>query len=129
MASRRWSPAGRDVDQALSAVLVRSGDAWRSSCVLDAVRSDGRDVLSDADAHTAVRRAVEAGVETQLLWAERGLLDEPQGLYDETRLRALDLPAALRTREVAGSDHYSVILVPSAITVLADAVDGQLATR
>jgi hypothetical protein len=97
--------------------------------VLEAVRADGRDVLTDPYAHTAVRRAVESGVDTQLIWAERGLLDEPQGLYDESRLRALDLPAALRTREVRGSNHYSVILEPTAITALADAVDGQLATR
>ena len=68
-----------------------------------------------------MRRAVESGVDTQLIWAERGLLDEPQGLYDESRLRTLDLPAALRTREVRGSNHYSVILEPTAITALADA--------
>ena len=61
--------------------------------------------------------------------AERGLLDEPQGLYDAARLRSLDLPEGLRTREVAGSNHYSVILQPTAIAALADAVDGQLATR
>lgn len=109
--------------------LVESADGWRSSCVLDAVRTDGRDVLVDTDAHSAARRAVDAGVDTQLLWAERGLLDEPQGLYDETRLRALDLPAGLRTREVPGANHYSVILEPAAITALADAVDAQLATR
>ena len=90
---------------------------------------DGRDVLSDPDAHTAARRAVEAGVDTQLLFAERGLLDEPQGLYDEARLRELELPAGLRTSAVAGSNHYSVILQPTAITALADAVEGQLATR
>ncbi|WP_035933639.1 alpha/beta fold hydrolase [Knoellia aerolata] len=122
-------PTGGWLQRYLEHDLVQSGDGWRSSCVLDAVRADGRGVLSDPDAHTAARRAVEAGVDTQLLFAERGLLDEPQGLYDETRLRALDPPAGLRTSEVAGSNHYSVILQPTAITALADAVDGQLATR
>ncbi|MFW5469753.1 alpha/beta fold hydrolase [Knoellia sp. CPCC 206435] len=122
-------PAGGWLQRYLAHDLLRGTDGWRSSCVLEAVRADGRDVLTDPDAHTAVRRAVESGVDTQLIWAERGLLDEPQGLYDEARLRALGLPAGLRTREVRGSNHYSVILEPTAITALADAVDGQLATR
>ena len=68
-------------------------------------------------------------MDTRLLWAERGLLDEPQGLYDESRLAALDLPPELRTTEVSGSNHYSVILEQTAITILADALDAQLATR
>lgn len=122
-------PTGGWLQRYLEHDLVPGGGGWRSSCVPEAVRADGREVLSDVGAHTAAARAVEAGVDTQLLWAERGLLDEPQGLYDEARLRALDLPTALRTREVTGSNHYSVILEPTAITALADAVDGQLATR
>ena len=55
------------VEEALEHDLVRTGDGWRSSCLLDAVRADGRDMLADADAHTAVRRAVEAGVDTLIL--------------------------------------------------------------
>jgi pimeloyl-ACP methyl ester carboxylesterase len=121
-------PTGGWLQRYLEHDLVDSGDGWRSSCVPDAVQADGRDVLSDLDAHSAARRAVDAGVDTQLLWAERGLLDEPQGLHDEARLRSLDLPTGLRTRKVPGANHYSVILEPSAITALADAVDGQLAT-
>jgi pimeloyl-ACP methyl ester carboxylesterase len=109
--------------------LIQAGEGWRSSCVLEAIRADGRDVLADTDTLSAVHRAVEQGVDTELLWAERGLLDEPQGLYDETRLRALRLPTTLRTTHVPGSNHYSVILEASAINLVADAVDRQLATR
>lgn len=109
--------------------LIESGDGWRSSCVLDAVRADGRDVLVDPETLVAARRAVDAGVDAELLWAARGLFDEPQGLYDEDRLRALDLPAGLRTTAVPDSNHYSIILERGAITTLADALDRQLATR
>lgn len=122
-------PGGPWLRRYLDQDLVESQDGWRSSCVLDAVRADGRDLLTDPDTHSAAHRAVSAGIDTELLWAQRGLLDEPQGLYDEARLRALKLPAALRTTPVADSNHYSVILEASAISCLADAVDRQLATR
>ena len=66
-------------------------------CVLDAVRADGADVLADPVTHGAARRAIELGLPVELVWARRGLLDEPQGLYDEARLAALAVPEALRT--------------------------------
>ena len=122
-------PVGPWLRHYLDHDLVQSGEGWRSSCVLEAVRADGRDVLADPDTLAAVQRAVEQGVDTELLWAERGLLDEPQGLYDESRLRALQLPTALRTTRVPDTNHYSVILEASAITRRADAVDRQLAMR
>ena len=65
---------------------------WHSTCVLDAVRADGADVMADRETHAALRTAVADGVGAELVWARRGLLDEPQGLYDEGRLAALDLP-------------------------------------
>lgn len=119
-------PGGSWLRRYLDHDLLESTDGWRSSCVLDAVRADGRDLIADPDTLSATRRAVEAGVDTELLWAARGLLDEPQGLYDDARLAALDLPVALRTTEVPDSNHYSVILEPAAIATLADAVERQL---
>ncbi|GGB64926.1 alpha/beta hydrolase [Knoellia flava TL1] len=116
-------PTGLWLRRYLDHDLVEGPDGWRSSCMLEAVRADGRDVLVDPDTLAAATRAVEAGVPTELLWASRGLLDEPQGLYDEGRLRALALPPTLRTSEVPDSNHYSVILEPAAITRLADTVD------
>jgi pimeloyl-ACP methyl ester carboxylesterase len=122
-------PGGLWLKRYLDHDLVETPEGWRSSCVLDAVRADGRDVLADPDTLSAAHRAVEQGVDTQLLWAERGLLDEPQGLYDEARLRALALPDVLRTTPVPDTNHYSVILDAAPVRTLADALDAQLATR
>jgi len=90
--------------------------AFGSSCVIEAVRADGLGVLADAEAHGAVRAAAQP---TTLLWAQRGLMDEPQGLYDESRLAALDLPARVRVVGVADANHYDVLLAPAAVSVVA----------
>lgn len=121
-------PGGLWVRRYLDHDLIETGQGWRSSCILDAVRADGRDVLSDRTTLGAARRAVEAGVDVRLLWAQRGLLDEPQGLYDEGRLQALDLPTGLRTTAVPDTNHYSIILDTAPVQALADVIDRQLAT-
>ncbi|MEV7601009.1 alpha/beta hydrolase [Kitasatospora sp. NPDC089797] len=79
----------------------------RSSCVLEAVQTDGAQVLLDQEAAGAVHRLP---CPAELLWAERGLLDEPQGLYDHQRigLSGLDrerVPASL----VPDTNHYSIL--------------------
>lgn len=99
-----------------------------SSCLLDAVRCDGRDVLVDEDAHSAARRAVAAGVPVELVWARRGLMGEPQGLYDEGRLAALELPEELGVHE-ADANHYDVILTGEGLTAVVDAIDRGLAAE
>jgi hypothetical protein len=98
---------------------------WHSTCVLDAVRADGADVMADRETHAALRTAVADGVGAELVWARRGLLDEPQGLYDEGRLAALDLPDGVRTTEV-DANHYDVILGDRGVAAVADALDRQL---
>ena len=120
-------PAGDAVRQYVLHDLVDAGDGsgLRSSCVLDAVRTDGADVLADAEAHAAARAAFSAGVPVELVWAHRGLLDEPQGLYDADRLAALDLPDGLRTTDV-DANHYSVILEEAGVTAVVDAVERAL---
>ncbi|MBM6399199.1 alpha/beta hydrolase [Phycicoccus sonneratiae] len=95
---------------------------WRSSCVLDAVRADGADVLADPETHAAARAVVARGLPVELVWARRGLMDEPQGLYDPQRLAALELPDALRCTEV-DANHYSVVLEAPGVTAVCDAVE------
>ena len=75
-----WSPAVRDY--ALRD-LVGEPPALRSSCSLEAVRRDATDTLLDEQTTTAAHRI---DCPATLLWCERGILDEPQGLYDEDRL-------------------------------------------
>ncbi|MEV7178598.1 alpha/beta hydrolase [Kitasatospora sp. NPDC093679] len=87
--------------------LVGTEPGLRSSCVPEAIRQDGREVLLDKEAAAAVH---QLPCPAELLWAERGLLNEPQGLYDAARLRSAGLdetrvPAAT----VPGTNHYSII--------------------
>ena len=118
-------PAGDVVRRYVLHDLVDAGDGsgLRSSCVLGAVRADGADVLADPETHGAARKAVlEHGLPVEVVWAHRGLLDEPQGLYDLQRLAALDLPAALGVTDV-DANHYSVILEDAGVAAVADAVE------
>lgn len=121
-------PVGGVVRRYLDHDLVAApeGDGrYMSSCILDAVRADGADVLANPDAHAAAGRAVEQGSSVELVWARRGLQDEPQGLYDEGRIAALDLPAGLATHET-DANHYDVILKGEGLTAVAEAVDRSL---
>ncbi|ADU48430.1 alpha/beta hydrolase [Intrasporangium calvum] len=120
--------AGDAVREYLSHDLVEDeagSGRWRSSCVLEAVRVDGADVLADPVTHGAVRRADDLGRPVELVWAHRGLLNEPQGLYDEGRLAALDLPPGVRVTAV-DANHYDVILDEPGVTAVVDAIDRHL---
>lgn len=121
-------PAAEAVRQYLNHDLVEDepgSGRWRSSCVLEAVRADGADVLADPATHGAVQRAVGLGKPVELVWARRGLLNEPQGLYDAQRLAALDIPAAVRVTGV-DANHYDVILDEPGVSAVVDAIDRQL---
>ncbi|WP_371483901.1 alpha/beta hydrolase [Kitasatospora sp. NBC_00315] len=108
-----WAPW---VDDYVQRDLVGEEPAMRSSCLLDAVRVDGVGLFAEA-----VLRAVhELPVPTELLWAERGLMDEPQGLYDETRLTAAGLDRRrVRAHRVEGSNHYSILVGDDGARVVA----------
>jgi hypothetical protein len=107
--------------------IVRGEDGLvRSSCSLAAVRADGRGMLVHPLLPGAVRAAVEAGVPMELLWAPRGLFDEPQGMYDEERLAVLGLPEALRVTHVPDTNHFSILLGADGIAAIGDAVERQL---
>ena len=123
------SEAGDAVRQYVLHDLVPAPDdpgRLTSSCVIDAVRVDGADVLADESTHAAVRRSVAQGVPVDFVWAERGLLNEPQGLYDEERLAALDIPPGVEVTRV-DANHYTIIFDELGTTAIADAIDRQLA--
>jgi pimeloyl-ACP methyl ester carboxylesterase len=108
------------VDACIQRDLVGEEPALRSSCALEAVRVDGAEVLADEETLRAVH---ELSCPATILWAPRGLLDEPQGLYDERRLAAAALdPARVSTQRVEDVNHYTVLLDERGAEVVAEHV-------
>lgn len=109
-----WSPW---VDAYIQRDLVGEEPELRSSCRLDAVRVDGTDQLGGAVADAVHRLPRPA----ELLWAERGLMDEPQGLYDQQRLAAAGVDRTpLRPRPVPGTNHYTIVVGDAGARVVAE---------
>jgi pimeloyl-ACP methyl ester carboxylesterase len=104
-----WTP---EIEAYIQHDLIGPGP-FRSSCIADAVRTDGGQVLVDAETLAAIHALPVPGV---LLYAERGLLDEPQGLYDEQRLTGLAMP----TVAVGDTNHYSILIADRGARVVAD---------
>lgn len=126
------SPAGADVAAYLLADLIPADDGsgeWISSCILEAIRADGRDVLSDAATHAAAREAALAGMPVEFVWAERGLMNESIGLYDDDRIAVLDLPEQIHVTAIGDVNHYSVLFDPAGVAAITAAVDRILASR
>ncbi|TDC53807.1 alpha/beta hydrolase [Jiangella ureilytica] len=99
--------------------LVGRDGERRSSCVLDAVRADGADVLADP---VVLRSLREGTAPATLLYAARGLMNEPQGLLDADRIAAAELPATVRILPAGGVNHYTVLFEPQAVRLIAYAV-------
>lgn len=99
-----WEPW---VDAYIQRDLVGQKPELRSSCRIEAVRTDGVDLFSD-DVLAAVHHLPG---HARLLWAQRGLMDEPQGLYDEQRLTeaGLDHPN-VTPRPLPGTNHYTILI-------------------
>ncbi|MBA2390972.1 MAG: alpha/beta fold hydrolase [Geodermatophilaceae bacterium] len=100
-----WSD---EVDNYVQYDLVGAEPELRSACSRAAVRTDGSDILLNQRVIDAVQAPATEAV---LLWATRGLMDEPQGLYDEHRIGLVDLdPHRIRVEAVPGTNHYSILL-------------------
>ncbi|MFH7334993.1 alpha/beta fold hydrolase [Streptomyces sp. KHY 26] len=109
-----WSPW---VDAYIQRDLVGEEPELRSSCAIEAVRVDGIDQLGGEVAQAVHRLPLTA----LLLRAERGLMNEPQGLYDEQRLAAAKLdPDKVRTRYVPGTNHYTLLVGDAGARLVAD---------
>lgn len=98
-----WSD---EVDAYIQRDLTGREPELRSSCRIEAVRSDGVGLFGE-EVLSAVRKLP---ADATLLWAARGLMDEEQGLYDEGRLAAAGLDGT-RVEPVAVKDvnHYTVL--------------------
>lgn len=93
-----WSA---EVDTQAQHDLIGEPPEMRSSCSKEAVTVAGRELLADDDVRSAVRR-VQCPL--KLLWAPRGMVDQPGGFYDEARLAGLD------AEQVSDTNHYSILL-------------------
>lgn len=114
-----WAPW---IEEAMQYDLVGAEPELRSSVRLEAVRVDGADLF----ATEAVRDAVQSlPVPAVLLWAQRGMLDEPQGMYDESRLEQAKLdPERVRVVMVPDTNHYGIIYTDRGAAVVADHIRG-----
>jgi pimeloyl-ACP methyl ester carboxylesterase len=93
----------------------------RSSCVLDAIRADGYDVFANREIHAAIH---QLPVSATLLWAERGLLNEPVGLYTADALARGVLPDTVSVIPVPDSNHFSILFGDAGADAVAAAVRG-----
>ncbi|MFF8912834.1 alpha/beta fold hydrolase [Streptomyces sp. NPDC015032] len=98
-----WSA---EVDAYIQRDLTGDEPAMRSTCRIEAVRTDGIG-LFDEEVLMAVRRLPAPAT---LLWAQRGLMNEEQGLYDEARLAAAGLDGTEVTPvPVRDVNHYTLL--------------------
>ncbi|WP_034269367.1 alpha/beta fold hydrolase [Actinospica robiniae] len=78
-----------------------------SSCVEDAIRADGRQVIVEPGLRTAIN---ELTCPVEFVYAARGMLNEEQALYDESRLVLGGLDRdKVRVELVPGTNHYTVV--------------------
>lgn len=116
-----WGP---QVQAYVERDLVGDPPELRSSCVLDAIRTDGAAVMADPEVLAAVHQPHVRGT---FLWAERGLLDEPQALYDRSRLDAAGLDSGrISERRVDDTNHYTILFAQNAAAAVAEAVRAEL---
>jgi len=112
-----WSPA---VEEYLAYDLVGEPPALRSSVAVDAVREDSQGLL-DPDAASADVRALPE--RTVFLHAERGLLDQPDGLYPhELMVEHTGSFPDLDVRHVADVNHYTILLAEPGAGVVRDTI-------
>lgn len=115
--ARDWSA---DVENYVDYDLVGAAPELRSACAIDAVRTDGADILLTVEVIDAIRHLP---CEATLLWAARGLQDEPQGLYDEDRIALAGLdPERMHVEQVPDVNHYTVLLADRGAQVVAEYV-------
>ncbi len=112
-----------DVEAYLRYDLVGTPPRLRSRVSVEAVRTDGRQLVTDPDLAGAIETV---SVPMHLLRAGRGLLDEPGGLIPEAMAdaAAARIPR-LTVTHLPHLNHYTILLGPGAVTVAA-AIDAAL---
>ena len=105
--------------------LVGTAPELRSSSIADAVAQNVLE-LDGSDGYDDDLAALAAPVD--FLRAERGLLDQPEGLYPRERVAAsAERIPALRVTEVAGLNHYTIVMTEAGAAGVAAVVAPRLA--
>ncbi len=101
--------------------LATDGSVLRPNVSKAAVLDDGESTLVDTEARTALERITTP---TVLLWAPRGLLDDPPGLFSAEQVGevAARLPH-VRAVQVEDANHYSIVFGSHGAAMVADAVE------
>ncbi|MBY8879372.1 alpha/beta fold hydrolase [Actinacidiphila acidipaludis] len=118
---------GPDVEAYLDRDLTGAEPELRSACRAAAIREDAEDELRNPEVFAAIH---ELTVPAEMLWAERGLQDEPVGLYAPDVVAASGLEAeGVALHFVPGENHYSIVLgLSGARTVAAHVRDAVAAS-
>ena len=100
--------------------LVGEAPALRPASSGAAVSADSLELYEGGPLADALAGDHPLDVPIMLLRAPRGLLDEPEALYSPEHLAAwrARLPG-LRTRDVAGINHYTIIMSPPGVEAVA----------
>ena len=100
--------------------VVPTDGGVRSACVPEAVRVDGGDFLAN---ERVLEATAHLPVPATLLWAQRGLLDQTPGIYDEQRLGTLGVEqAGVRARLVPDSNHYSILWAEQGVAAITEEI-------
>lgn len=95
-----------------------------SRAKLDAVRQDGYEIFLDSGVVAAVETM---GCPTELLLAERGLLNQPEPLITVGVARAAAAKNPnLRVTSIPGVNHYTIVMIPAGADAVAAAIRRQL---
>lgn len=102
--------------------LVGEEPHLRSACRAAAIREDAEDELRNPEVFAAIHQLT---VPARLLWAERGLMDEPVGLYAPAVVEESGLAKeGVTPHFVPAVNHYSLVLgEPGAAVVAAHLKD------
>jgi lipase len=113
-----------DTEASLRHDLDGEAPHLRSAASLEAVRVDGRELLTDREVRSAHRRIRQPAV---LLRAARGLLDEVPGLLPDELLDPIrgDWSISLETT-VEYVNHYSIVLAPTGAKTVATHIGATL---
>jgi len=101
-----WTPE-------VAAYALRDLDGDQSSCNVEAIREDAKDTLVHEQTTTAYRTVTSP---ISLLRAERGMLDEPTGLYGHFPVQGV------AGELVPGVNHYTIVASAAGAAVVADRI-------